>query len=168
MKPTVLSILCIFFTCFAAAAPAQGPADELLGQWYTEDDASQVLVEKVNGKYLGHIVWLEEPRYEKGDPEAGKKKHDRKNREKKLQKRPILGLLVLQDFSYDRDDKEWNSGTIYDPEVGKTYKCVIKFQADPQAEGGKSLDVRGYIGFPVLGRTTLWHRVPKDELKGID
>ncbi len=150
------------------AARADGPADELLGQWYTEDDGSKVLVVKKNGKYYGKIIWLDEPLYDKDHEEAGKPKHDRKNRDKSLQWRPIIGLQVLKDFKYDAGDRVWDSGTIYDPDVGKTYKCEIKFKTNPKAEGGKSLSVRGYIGIPALGRTTEWFRVPKAELEEID
>ncbi len=165
-------VLALTFCTLAALpftpASADGPADELLGQWYTEDDASKVLVVKKNGKYYGKIIWLDEPLYEKGHEEAGKPKHDRKNRDKSLTKRPIIGLQVLKDFKYDAGDREWNSGTIYDPDVGKTYKCEIKFTTDPKAEGGKRMDLRGYIGIPALGRTTEWYRVPKDELEETD
>ncbi len=166
------SVLALTFCTFAAlpftAALADGPADELLGQWYTEDDASKVLIVKENGKYYGSIVWLDEPLYEKDHVEAGKPKHDRKNRDKSLTWRPIIGLQVLKDFKYDAGDRVWDSGTIYDPDVGKTYKCEIKFTTDPKAESGKRLDLRGYIGIPALGRTTEWFRVPKDEVEETD
>ena len=150
-------------------AVAQGPADEILGQWYTKDDASKVNVVKRNGKYYGTIIWLDEPKYEQDDPtDAGKPKRDRKNRDEKLRHRPIIGMQVLKNFAYDTRDRTWESGTIYDPDVGKTYKCVMRFQNDPEAEGGRSLHVRGYIGVSYLGRTTVWYRVPKDELEEID
>lgn len=80
----------------ATWATAQKPADELLGQWYTEDDASKVVIVKRNGKYYGTIIWLDEPLYPKDDKEAGKVKYDRENREKKLRKRPIIGIEVLK------------------------------------------------------------------------
>ncbi|MEX2015418.1 MAG: DUF2147 domain-containing protein, partial [Candidatus Hydrogenedentales bacterium] len=57
----------------------------------------------------------------------------------------------------------WDSGTIYDPNNGKTYKCVIKYAKDETVQGGEKLDVRGYIGVPALGRTTVWTRVPEGE-----
>lgn len=165
-------VLALTFSTLAAlpftAAHADGPADQLLGQWYTEDNGSKVLVVKRNGKYYGKIIWLDEPLYEKGHEEAGKPKHDRKNRDKSLTKRPIIGLQVLKDFKYDAGDRVWDSGTIYDPDVGKTYKCEIKFKTDPEAEGGRCLSLRGYIGIPALGRTTEWFRVPKDELEETD
>ena len=165
------TIPCVIWTLLiAASTTAQAPAagDAILGQWYTADNASKVLVVKSKGKYEGTIIWLDEPRYNKEDAEAGKIKHDRKNPDKKLKARKLVGLQILKNFVYDKDDKAWNSGTIYDPEVGKVYKCTIKPVSDPKVEGGKRLDVRGYIGFPALGRTTAWTRVPKDELEDLD
>ena len=168
MKPGIRLTSCLFAVLPLTAALADGPADELLGQWYTEDDDSKVLVVKKNGKYYGRIIWLDEPLYHKDHVEAGKPKHDRKNRDKSLQWRPIIGLQVLKDFKYDAGDRLWDSGTIYDPDVGKTYKCEIKFKTDPEAEGGKSLNLKGYIGIPTFGRTTVWRRVPKDDLEETD
>ncbi len=141
------------------------PADEILGQWYTDKNASKIEVVKRDGKYYGTIIWLDEPNYPADDPEKGKPKRDRNNPEKKMQKKPVIGIAVLKDFTYDAADKSWSAGTIYDPENGKTYKCVIRFQADPKGVDGKSLHVRGYIGFQALGRTTVWYRVPKDKME---
>ena len=45
-------------------------------------------------------------------------------------------------------------GEILDPNNGKVYKVRLK-----PADGGKKLDVRGYIGAPLLGRTQTWIRV---------
>ena len=73
---------------------------------------------------------------------------------------PLLGLNMLKDFVYDAESGEWTDGTIYDPEKGKTYNCVMKL-----GEGGNKLDVRGYIGIPALGRTTQWVRVTEENDK---
>jgi len=142
------------------------PADEILGQWYTADNASIVTVVKKGGKYYGTIIWLTEPNYPATEPDgdAGKPKRDKNNADKAAQKKPIIGLQVLKDFAYNAAEKAWDSGTIYDPENGRTYKCVIRFQDDPKGIDGKSLHVRGYIGIPTLGRTTIWYRVPEEKI----
>ena len=154
-----------FTHLFLASTIASAASDDLLGYWYTEDDDSIVKVELEKGKYVGNIIWLKELRYEKGDKNAGKLKSDRLNSNKKKRKRPIIGLNVLAGFSYDAGEKVWNGGTIYDPEKGKTYKCEIKFEKDPKSKTGKRLFVRGYIGIPVLGRTTYWYRTPEKDLR---
>jgi uncharacterized protein (DUF2147 family) len=155
--------LCAGASCGAAAEDA--PGDELLGQWYTEDDESKVEVIKTDGKYFGTIIWLSEPNYEADDAEAGRPKRDRENPDAAKRNDPVIGIQVLKNFHYVPGDQTWEGGTIYDPANGRTYKCVIRFKDDPKGVDGKSLHVRGYIGIPTLGRTTVWYRVPQEEME---
>ena len=66
---------------------------------------------------------------------------------------PILGLVIMTGLKLSDDKKEWRDGEILDPSNGKLYKCNIKVLAD-----NDQLHVRGYIGFPLLGRTQTWLR----------
>lgn len=120
-------------------------ADDIVGQWYTENNESLVEIFKNNGKFYGRIIWLKEPN------RNGKPKLDEKNPDDKLKEQPIIGLLILKDFVFDGSN-EWNDGKIYDPKSGKTYSCYIKFEAK------NKLKIRGYIGISLLGRTTYWTR----------
>jgi uncharacterized protein (DUF2147 family) len=52
-----------------------------------------------------------------------------------------------------KDGGEYNGGKILDPANGKVYKSKMSL-----ADDGKKLDVRGYIGLPMLGRTQTWVR----------
>jgi uncharacterized protein (DUF2147 family) len=165
IRHIILLALISLVTLFSALADAQSASNELTGYWYTEDDKSIVQISKAAGKFEGKIIWLEEPRYEKGDKNAGKLKFDRLNPTKKKRKRPIVGLNVLEGFTHDSKAKKWSGGTIYDPDKGKLYKCEIKFEKDSKALGGKRLYLRGYIGIPTLGRTTSWYRVPEADLE---
>ena len=64
---------------------------------------------------------------------------------------PVIGLTILTDLQQDGD--EWNGGEILDPDNGKTYSCFVKV-----IENGSKLEVRGYIGISLLGRTQTWVR----------
>jgi uncharacterized protein (DUF2147 family) len=67
---------------------------------------------------------------------------------------PILGMTILQGVRKNTDkDGLWDGGTVLDPENGKTYKVLLK----PQ-DGGKKLEVRGYVGTPMFGRSQIWIR----------
>lgn len=156
---SAITVNCIFFSSVMAQA-----SDEIKGYWYSADNASIVQIFKPKTKFQGQIIWLDEPLYAKGEKGAGKPKVDRENPDKKKRKVPIIGLGMLSGFTYDKGDKAWNSGTIYDPEHGKTYKCEIRIEKDVRAHSGKRLTVRGYIGLPVLGRTEIWYRVPEKDL----
>lgn len=125
---------------------------EILGVWKNAPGPHQGFFEiyRTGDRFEGKIVDLAELTYEKGDPEEGKTKHDRYNPEKSLQERPIIGMVFLKDFTYDGDNK-YSGGTIYDPESGKTYKCKMTLKGD-------QLDVRGYVGISMFGRTESWTR----------
>ena len=47
----------------------------------------------------------------------------------------------------------WSGGQILDPKIGKIYSCKMTVAPD-----GKTLTVRGYLGFSLLGRNQTWIR----------
>jgi len=138
------------------AAQAEVKADDILGPWLTDGGDSKIEIKKENDKYNGKIVWLKEPNQDANDPEPGQPKRDSKNPDAARQKDPIVGLALLKDFTWDGSGN-WSGGTIYDPESGKTYKCTIKLTNE------KTLDVRGYIGVPAFGRSTVWTRAEPEK-----
>ncbi len=170
MKLKGAAIAAMVFVAGYLAAEDLAPKDEILGQWYTEANESIVVVVEKEGKYFGTIIWLSEPIYpaEEPDGDAGKPKRNKNASDPVEQRKPIIGLQVLGDFAYDADDKSWSGGTIYDPNNGRTYKCVVRMQEDAKGIGGKSLHVRGYIGIPYLGRTTVWYRVLPDKMEKVE
>ncbi|MHC1703572.1 MAG: DUF2147 domain-containing protein [Tenuifilaceae bacterium] len=144
MRRILLLSLC---TIFWISVTAQDES-RVLGTWLTNYGDSKVTIKKdANGKFFGEISWLKEPN------RNGKPKLDDKNPEASLQSRPILGLQILTGFSYNKDDKEWVDGKIYDAKEGKTYKCYMWFEEDPNV-----LHVKGYIGFSLIGKQVLWTR----------
>ncbi len=70
--------------------------------------------------------------------------------------KPILGMVIMQGLKQVTDTPNlWSSGKILDPKNGKTYQCDIKISSD-----NKELNVRGYIGLSLFGRTQTWKSVP--------
>ncbi|MFQ3575901.1 MAG: DUF2147 domain-containing protein [Cytophagales bacterium] len=123
---------------------AQKP-DDICKTWLTGKKEAKIKIEKgIDGKYNGKIVWLKTPNNPDGTPKV-----DKENPDKEKRKNPIMGLPLLKGFEY-KSGNVWENGTIYDPESGKTYSCVIKLTS----EG--NLDVRGYVGFSWIGRTDTW------------
>ena len=122
-------------------------SDMILGTWLTGSEKAIVEIYKCGSEYCGKIVWLRDPHYEDGT-----KKVDKNNPEEKLRKRSIMGMNILEGFVYD-EDLEWDDGEIYDPDNGKTYSCVMNLRPKD-----KILEVRGYIGFSLIGRTEEWTR----------
>ncbi len=122
-------------------------ADKVVGFWLTEKGTSQVEIYKAeDGKYFGRISWLEELN------ENGKPKVDEENPDDVLKSRPILGLNILEGFDYNQEDQEWENGSIYDPDNGKTYDCYMWFDDDDNV-----LNIKGFVmGMRFLGRSTAW------------
>jgi uncharacterized protein (DUF2147 family) len=131
---------------------AQSKGDRISGYYLTRDDKtnkekSQVQIFKsADGKYHGKIVWMGEML------DNGKPKVDKNNPSDNLKTRPIFGLALLNNFTYDAAKDEWSDGTIYDPLNGKTYKCFMRFS------DANTLKVSGYIGKQWMGlnRTVVW------------
>lgn len=159
MSTTRRIALCLLLLAPLAALPvaaADARADAVLGTWLTEagerGGRAHVKISRQGDRLVGTIVHLEEPNFEAGHPRAGKPKVDMSNPDPKLRERPIIGLQILQGFTYAGDGK-WTGGSVYDPANGKTYKAQITLQ------GRDQLALRGYIGVPMLGRTSTWKRV---------
>jgi uncharacterized protein (DUF2147 family) len=133
---------------------AQSP-DAIVGKWLNGDKSAHIDISKgSDGKFLGKIVWLKEPVYPADDKKgmAGKTKVDRENPDAARRNQPVLGLLILRNFVFSGGNL-WEQGQVYDPKNGKDYKCKLTLQS-PDV-----LNVRGFIGFSLIGRTDVWTRV---------
>lgn len=122
------------------------------GAWKTIDDKTGkertvIRITEAGGVFSGVIDKRLDPNA-KPDDTCDKCSDDRKNK-------PILGLQLIRNVKQNADDKAlWDGGEILDPEDGKTYRVRLK-----PIDGGTKLEVRGYIGTPMLGRTQTWTRV---------
>lgn len=72
-----------------------------------------------------------------------------------LKGKPVVGLTIINGAKKNPDEAaQWDGGTVLDPGNGKTYKLRLRPSAD-----NKKLEVRGYIGTPMIGRSQTWVRV---------
>ena len=129
------------------ASWAQSESDAVLGVWETGSGKARIKIDKNGETFMGRIVWLREP-----NDETGKPKVDKNNPDEGLRQKPLLGYHLLKNFTYS-GNKTWEDGTIYDPENGSTYSCTIAMVDE------NTLEVRGYIGVTLFGRTDVWKRV---------
>ncbi|MBL8320508.1 MAG: DUF2147 domain-containing protein [Burkholderiaceae bacterium] len=133
----------------AAAGAAVQAQTSPVGLWKTIDDdgkteKSLVRIVEAGGALVGKIEKIFDA--SKQDSKCDKCTDERKDK-------PVLGMVILQNLRQDADDKEsWSGGEVLDPNNGKSYKAKIK-----PIEGGKQLQMRGYIG-PFF-RTQVWQRV---------
>lgn len=116
---------------------------KILGKWRSEDKAGITDIYIEHGKYVGKLVWLKLPNDANGRPYT-----DSENPDKSKRLQPLINLVILKDFSYK--DNMWRDGSIYDPEKGKLYKCIMWLEDD------NTLMVRGYWG--LFHQTQTWTR----------
>ncbi|MFG6416293.1 DUF2147 domain-containing protein [Roseateles sp. DC23W] len=121
-----------------------------VGLWKTIDDdgktaKSLVRISEQGGTLVGSIDKLLDPAAP-ADAKCDKCADDRKDK-------PVLGLQIIRGVKAEGDGV-WGGGEVLDPNNGKTYRTRLK-----PVDGGKKLEVRGYIGAPLFGRTQTWVRV---------
>lgn len=67
----------------------------------------------------------------------------------------IVGMTVMNQLKLDKDNEHlYTQGSILDPNNGKTYHCNVLL-----TQNGQQLEVRGYLGIPLFGRSQTWVRV---------
>lgn len=146
LEKFVFGLILMFLSTFALAQERSN-SDAILGVWESGNGKARIKIDKAGEKFNGRIVWLKEPK-----DETGKPKMDKNNPDESLRSKPLLGYSMLKEFSYE-GGRTWENGTIYDPESGSTYSCTINMTDE------NTLDVRGYIGVSLFGRTDVWKRV---------
>ncbi len=143
--PIFFSFLLLFLSV-SKVSLANNP-DAIVGYWKTGEGKGIIHIYKEGDKYFGKISNMKEP----NDPITGKPKLDVKNDNKQLQTRPILGLVNLRNFKFVKQNL-WKEGNIYDPNTGNDYSCKITMIDN------NTIEVRGYVGISILGRTDTWRR----------
>lgn len=137
----IMILIAVLFTSFSTIFAQD--ADLVKGVWLNETKDAKVEIYKSGNKYFGKIIWGKE--IFESDGKTSKK--DSKNSNEELRNRNMLNMIILSGFTYD--DGEWTGGELYDPKSGKTYKSKMKLK-------GNSLEIRGYVGSPMFGKTTSW------------
>jgi uncharacterized protein (DUF2147 family) len=131
----------------ALAAPIQAQSfDPIVGTWKSYDDetkqpAAMVEIIEKNGVFSGVVIKLLDPN---ALPTCIKCTDSRKGK-------PVVGMEILSGLKKSGDS--YSGGQILDPDDGETYRAEMKLK-----DQGTKLDLRAYIGIPLLGRTQTWTR----------
>jgi len=146
MKPLFRLALATGLLLGSAAVYAAN--DTPVGTWKTIDDAtgqakSLVQITEHNGELQGKVLQVLQSS-EGPHPLCRKCEGERKDQ-------PVEGMTIL--WGVARDGDTWGGGRILDPHNGKTYKVKLRM-----LDNGQKLDVHGYIGFSLLGRSQVWER----------
>ena len=144
-KKIFLSLLLCFFTAFSYLAYAENSP---VGLWKTIDDAtgkprSLIRISDRNGELIATVEKGLLPSDSPNDV-CDQCTDARKNK-------PLIGMTIMDGMKPKGDVYE--GGHILDPDNGETYQCKIKLDST-----GKQLEVRGFIGISLLGRSQTWVR----------
>lgn len=131
-----------------------GTSHSPVGRWHTIDDKDGkprgiIDITQHNGTLEGRIAGTLRP----NEPsQATCERCPDERRGKKM-----LGLVILTGLKQQGQGASaiWTGGKILDPDSGKIYDVKLELAA-----GGRTLNVRGYLGIALLGRTQRWQRAP--------
>lgn len=144
----MMKSMTFFALLFGALLTAQA-SESPVGLWRTIDDKtgkekSLIRIVETNGELHATIEKLFREPHEEPNPNCDKCPGERKNK-------PVIGMTIMTGLK--KAGSEFEGGEILDPANGKIYRCKIW-----TIEGGKKLNVRGFIGVSLLGRTQVWIR----------
>jgi uncharacterized protein (DUF2147 family) len=142
------SIVAIVLAVSGASSMAQMSP---VGLWRTISDKdgvaqSEVRIVDTSGVVSGKVEKITDPKAKPGE------RCVECNDERKDQ--PILGMEILRGLKKVDGKDVWDGGTVVEPATGKIYRAKVS-----PIEGGAKLEMRGYIGSPLFGRTATWIRI---------
>lgn len=142
----------LFWTIISTAmmhTPVWAQSTSPIGLWKSIDDdtgkpSALIRITEIAGEFRGRIVKI--------FPDPGEPDNSICNLcEGKLKDQPVIGLIIL--YGMRREGGEYTGGQILDPDNGVLYRCRMVLSED-----GSKLNIRGYVGVPMLGRTQIWLR----------
>jgi uncharacterized protein (DUF2147 family) len=138
-------LLAVSLSGLAGAALADAPS--AVGFWVTPEGGSVVQMMPCDSGLCGTIVGLRTTR------KPGDVPYDQHNPDKSKRDQPLCGLIMAGSLKPVKGSTtKWEDGWVYDPDGGSTYKAEMKL------DGPDKLDLRGYLGISLFGRTMSWVR----------
>ena len=142
MKNFFLTLILLFSSLFLIGQTNL----DVCGEWYNAEKDAVITLFADESNISGKITWMKFPNDENGNP-----KTDPLNPKKNLRSRARMGMVIMKGFEYI-EGNVWDNGSLYDPKKGKTYTGMITLVDK------NTLDLRGYLGFSFIGRSSTWTR----------
>jgi uncharacterized protein (DUF2147 family) len=146
MKKRSRQVVMLVIVLSSLGAMAAVTEHSVEGVWLSADRTGWIKIELSDNSPIGSIAGSADESANRGPSDK-----DNLNPDPVLRDRLLLGLTIMDGFTYAGGGK-WKNGRIYDPNSGKTYKCKLTLVDE------NTLELRGYIGFSLLGRTETWTR----------
>ena len=144
MKLITLAV-CLMLLASGSVLRAQAIQDSIVGAWESDEKDVRMEYFQEGDHFNARLLWGN--KIVESDNVTSKK--DEKNPDPNLRSRDIIGIVSLTGLKWN--GKEYTDGRIYDPPSGKTYNCKAWVEGD-------KLQLRGYLGISMMGKTVTWHR----------
>ena len=143
------TLLSACLSALIAAAPALAQDVSPVGLWKNIDDVTGkpkalIRITENKGEVRGQIEKLFLAAGDNPNPRCDKCQGANKDQ-------PVLGMVFMSGLRKSGD--AYSGGEILDPDSGKVYRSKLTL-----LDGGKKIDVRGYVGVPMFGRSQTWVR----------
>lgn len=135
-------------------APQAGSRErDAVGLWRTLNERTGqaeglVRITDLDGELRGEVVKVFSPPAPSPNPLCEECSGERHNK-------PVVGMTILRGLRWDGE--QYAGGEILDPDNGTVYRCRVRV-----VDGGNKLEVRGFIGVSLFGRTQIWLRERSD------
>ncbi len=150
MKKTSLFVSLFFASLALLASTASLAQTTAVGLWQSFDNSTgapraEIRITESEGVLTGRIERNLLPQTSGAVQVCDKCTDDRKGA-------PLIGMALVRNVKASQEVGVWDGGEILDPDEGKIYRLRLQL-----LDGGKKLQVRGYIGPFFKNRT--WIRV---------
>ena len=137
-KFSIVLIITFLITSFSSKINSKvitEDSEKIVGIWFTDDKTSKIQIYKNNNQYFGKIIWMS-------------------NIESKeeLKVKPKIGYQIFRKFTFEGKNV-WSGGQVSDPRSGMTVSGKMTLKDE------NTLNVRGYVGTPMFGKTVILLRV---------
>ena len=137
-------ILSAFMLTLSALTVQAADAPDPTGLWLTENKRSVIKVDRCGDSICGKIHWIIKDGMTV----------DSKNPDAKYRDKPMCGLQILSGFKNNaKNSKVWEGGKIYKADEGEVYNATVSVTS------ADKMNVRGYVGVPLFGKSQNWTRV---------
>lgn len=140
MKKFKITLILLFLITFFSSKINSTPlvtdeAEKIVGIWFTDDKTSKIQIYRTNNQFFGKIVWMS----------AVQSKEE-------LKITPKIGYQIFKKFTFEGKNV-WSGGQVSDPRSGMTVSGKMTLKNE------NTLNVRGYVGTPMFGKTVVLQRV---------
>jgi uncharacterized protein (DUF2147 family) len=129
---------------------AQQNAGDIIGRWMSVKNNFEVEIFRTGNEFRAKIIWFDDT---DDTTKPMNERRDEKNPNRALRNQKILGMQVMHGLVYNKKNKVWNDGRIYDATSGRTWNASVWILKNG------NLKVRGFWHFQFLGQNLFFKRI---------